>query len=48
MNWSRDHYLLFEKGEIEELSPYIPPTWIRDAWDPTWTWIQRTQVKLLA
>lgn len=48
MNWVRDQYINFEKGDIKELSWYIPPIWVKDAWDPTWATIQRSQVKLRA
>jgi hypothetical protein len=46
MNWVRDQYIDFDKGKLEEIPSYALPVWARDAWDPTWAYIMRTNVKL--
>lgn len=47
MNWARDQSLLFKTGKLKTAPANIPSDWILDAWDPTWTVIQRATIKLL-
>ena len=37
-------YLSLEAGKIENLPDYTPPVWMKDAWIPTWIWIERQRV----
>lgn len=46
MNVVRDTYINYDSNKITALPWYVPPRWIRDAWDPTWTTIQRSLVIL--
>lgn len=36
----------YENGKIDKLPWYIAPRWARDAWEPTWALILRTQIRL--
>lgn len=46
MNWVRAQYISLDKEEISEVSIYALPIWAKDAWDPTWTILQRMNAKL--
>ena len=46
MNWARDQYLDYNSGKNRVISSYVPPVWMRAAWDPTWREIQRLRVTL--
>lgn len=46
MNWVREQYVDFGSGKIPAISRYVPPVWMKDAWDPTWREIQRLRVNL--
>lgn len=46
MNWVRNTYLDYDSNKIKELPWYIPSRWIRDAWDPTWSFLHRSFVIL--
>ncbi len=46
MNLVRDTYIHFDNDTIKELPWYIPPRWVRDAWDPTWLSLQRIFIQI--
>jgi hypothetical protein len=46
MNWVREQYILLDKEEISEVSMFALPVWAKDAWGPTWTFLQRLNAKL--
>ena len=46
MNWSRNQWISYDKSAIKELPKYVPPRWVRDAWDPTWAYLQRLYIKM--
>lgn len=46
MNMVRDIYASFDSNKITTLPWYVPPRWVRDAWDPTWAAIQRQLIIL--
>ncbi len=48
MDWVRDQYTSYDNGEIKNLPFYTPPRWVRDAWDPTWMYLQRLYIKTMA
>ena len=45
MNWVRDQYISLDKEEIDTVSKYALPVWAKDAWEPTWTTLQRLNAK---
>jgi hypothetical protein len=46
MNIVRNTYIDYDSNKITKLPWYTPPRWIKDAWNPTWTFIQRNLVIL--